>query len=54
MDKLVFYRQIICNLLREQVQIIPVEGILESETVFDYEGDRYLLLHLGWNGQKRI
>lgn len=54
MDKLDFYRQIISNFLQEQAKIIPLGGIIESETIFDHEGDRYLLLHLGWNEQQRI
>lgn len=54
MDKIEQYRQIICNLLTEYAQIRPVGGEIESETVFDLKADRYLLLHLGWNEQKRI
>jgi len=54
MDKLDFYRQIIRNFLQEQAKIIPLGGIVEPETVFDTESDRYLLLHLGWNEQQRI
>ena len=54
MDKLERYRQVICSLLKEQGEIIPVNGTIETETVFDHEAERYLLLHLGWNGQQRI
>lgn len=54
MDRVEFYRQIICDFLREQGKIIPIGGIIESETIFDQECDRYLLLHMGWNEQQRI
>lgn len=63
MDRVKFYRQIICDFLREQGKIIPIGGIIESETIFDQEcdrtqcatfSDRYLLLHMGWNEQQRI
>lgn len=54
MDKLERYRQIICDFLREQSIIIPFGGNIETETIFDKQSDRYLLLHLGWNNQQRI
>ncbi|MBE9223843.1 XisI protein [Cyanobacterium stanieri LEGE 03274] len=54
MDKLTKYRQIICDLLSQQAEIVPLEKNIESETIFDEKWDRYLLLHLGWDGQKRI
>jgi len=54
MDKLEQYRQIIYAFLKEQSEIIPVGGIIETETIFDRDSDRYLLLHLGWNNQQRI
>jgi len=54
MDKLTKYRQVICNFLSQQAKIIPLGKTIESETIFDEKCDRYLLLHLGWDGQKRI
>jgi hypothetical protein len=54
MDKVTKYRQIICDFLTEQAKMIPLGETIESETIFDHKGDRYLLLHLGWHGQKRI
>ena len=54
MDKLELYREIICNLLTEYAQVITLGGEIESETIFDKEKDRYLLVHLGWKGQQRI
>ncbi|MEC4893804.1 MAG: XisI protein [Oscillatoria sp. PMC 1051.18] len=54
MDKLAEYRQIICDFLKAQAEVIPVNGTIETETIFDCEADRYLLLHLGWNNQQRI
>lgn len=54
MDKLEEYRQVVCRFLKEQSEVVPVNGVIESETIFDREADRYLLLHLGWQGQQRI
>ncbi|MBZ8183133.1 XisI protein [Oscillatoria salina] len=54
MDKLEEYRQVICSFLKEQGEIIPINGTIETETIFARETDRYLLLHLGWNNQQRI
>lgn len=53
-NKLTFYRQVICDFLQEQAQVIPIGGMIEAETLFDSQNDRYLLLHLGWNNQQRI
>lgn len=54
MDKLNQYRQIIQAILREKAQLKPIGGDIETEIVFDENNDRYLLVHLGWDGQKRI
>lgn len=51
MDKVTKYRQIICNFLTQQGKITPLGETIESETIFDEKFDRYLLIHLGWNGQ---
>ena len=40
MDKLEQYRQIIYAFLKEQSEIIPVGGIIETETIFDRDSDR--------------
>jgi hypothetical protein len=54
MDKLTSYRQYIQQLLTEESQGQSLGGDIESETVFDLEKDRYLLIDLGWNGHRRI
>lgn len=54
MDKLNKYRQYIQQLLTEQSQGDLLGGEIESETVFDRENDRYLLIDLGWNEHRRI
>lgn len=54
MDRLTQYRQIIQKLLTEYAQGSPLGGDIESETIFDTNSDRYLLVDLGWNEQRRI
>lgn len=54
MDKLTKYRQIICDFLNQQAKITPLGENIESETIFDEKCNRYLLVNLGWHGQKRI
>ena len=54
MDKLSNYRQYIQQFLTEQSKGNLIGGEIESETVFDLEKDRYLLIDLGWNEHRRI
>ena len=54
MDRIAKYRQIIQDLLEEYASGSPLGGEIESQTVFDLKADRYLLVDLGWDGQRRI
>jgi XisI protein len=53
-DKLESYRSIVTELLTKYSQYKPSYGQVEIEQIFDREHDRYLLLAIGWNQQKRI
>jgi hypothetical protein len=53
-DKLELYRSIVAELLTKYSQYKPSYGQVEIEQIFDREHDRYLLLAIGWNQQKRI
>lgn len=54
MNKLKLYRSIVTDLLTKYSQYKPSYGKVEIEQIFDRENDRYLLLAIGWNQQKRI
>jgi XisI protein len=54
MDKLESYRSIVTEILTKYSQYKPSYGQVEIEQIFDRERDRYLLLAIGWNQQKRI
>ena len=54
MDKLELYRSIVTKILIKYSQYKPSYGQVEIEQIFDREHDRYQLLAIGWNQQKRI
>ncbi len=47
MDKLVFYRQCIQELLTEYSNVTPINGEIEVQTIFDTEHDHYQIVDLG-------
>jgi XisI protein len=56
MDKLALYRESIRNFLKNYADSInqhPEPGT-EIEIIFDTENDRYLLLDVGWDKEKRV
>lgn len=56
MDKLTKYRQLIKQLLLEQVALAERSPLAEVETipVFDEERDDYLIRDVGWLQRKRV
>jgi hypothetical protein len=54
MDSLDTYRQIIERVLTEYTRIPYAYGDLRSQTIFDHQADRYMLVTLGWDGVKRV
>ncbi len=54
MDKLELYRAIARELIKKYSRIKPSYGEVEIEEIFDLERDRYQLLTIGWNKQKRV
>jgi XisI protein len=56
MDRIEFYRESIKAFLKHYADSInqhPEPGT-ETEIVFDTENDRYLLLDVGWDKEKRV
>jgi hypothetical protein len=53
-DKLELYRSIVTEILTKYSQYKPSYGQVEIEQIFDRDHDRYQLLAIGWNQQKRI
>lgn len=54
MDKLIFYRQSIRDLLTGYNTGERNEKDRESQLIFDQERDHYLWVYVGWNGSQRI
>jgi hypothetical protein len=54
MDKLNHYRDIITRLIREYASYRPSNGQIETEVVIDRDNDHYEVLHVGWDGVRRV
>ena len=54
MDGLDNYRQIIEQVLSEYAQLPYSYGSIEREVVFDRKHDRYVLLSVGWERDRRV
>ena len=52
MDTLESYRQIIEKILSEYAAIPYAYGDIKSEVVFDSTNNRYLLVNVGWHGER--
>lgn len=48
------YRNIIKQFLRQYASHKPSHGEIEMQTIFDTEQDRYQVLAIGWDQEKRI
>ena len=55
MDKLDLYRQLIQQSLEQRAKLRAKNDPVESQTIFDPQSDRYLLINVGWkNSNTRI
>ena len=54
MDKLENYRNVIEGILAEYAAIPFAYGEIDSEAVFDRGKDRYLLMTVGWENERRV
>ncbi|KOP27548.1 fatty-acid oxidation protein subunit alpha [Hapalosiphon sp. MRB220] len=54
MDTLNHYRQIVRELIYEYAKYKPSHGQIETEAIVDPEIDHYEVMHLGWDGQRRV
>jgi len=54
MDELKKYQEIVKNIISEYAKFKPFYGEIENETVFDTEGNHYLLVHIGWKNGGRV
>ncbi|MEW6130792.1 MAG: XisI protein [Acidobacteriota bacterium] len=52
MDNLIEYRRIIEQVLTEYARIPYAYGEIQTQTIFDREGDHYLLVNVGWDKRR--
>jgi hypothetical protein len=48
------YREILCRLIDEYARYKPSHGQIEVEAVVDRERDHYEVMHVGWDGPRRV
>ena len=56
MDRLDAYRVWVREVLEEYHSYKPInpKPAVDEQMVLDYENDHYMLLHAGWEGEKRV
>lgn len=54
MDRLENYRQIVRRVIEDYARVKPSHGQIESEAVIDVDKDHYEVMHVGWDGVRRI
>lgn len=54
MDRLEQYRSIVQEVLTEYASVPFSHGEIEAELIFDKERDRYQIVNVGWDGDRRV
>ena len=54
MDRVERYREIVRRLVEEYAGYKPSHGQIESEAVIDPARDHYEVMHVGWDGPRRV
>ena len=54
MDKLDRYRDIVRRLVEEYAGYKPSHGQIDTEAIIDRERDHYEVIHVGWDGVRRV
>src|SRR4051794_30509345 len=54
MDKLDRYREIVRRIIEEYASYKPSHGQIETEAIIDPEKDHYEVMHVGWDGMRRV
>jgi hypothetical protein len=54
MDRTERYRVIVRRVIEEYARYRPSHGQIEPEIVIDPERDHYELMHVGWDGPRRV
>ncbi|HTU90430.1 MAG TPA: XisI protein [Gemmataceae bacterium] len=54
MDKLDRYREIVRRIIEDYASGKPSHGQIDTEAIMDRERDHYEVMHVGWDGQRRV
>jgi XisI protein len=54
MDTILVYRNIIKQIILRYAQLKPSHGNIRLDPVFDEANDRYALMQVGWDRQRRV
>src|SRR5437763_14342125 len=54
MDRVEEYRQIVRRLVEEYAGYKPSHGQIETEAIVDPNRDHYEVMHVGWDGPRRV
>ncbi|MGH7202595.1 MAG: XisI protein [Planctomycetaceae bacterium] len=54
MDRVERYRGIVRRLIEEYARYKPSHGQIESECIADPDRDHYEVMHVGWDGVRRV
>ena len=54
MDKMSNYRQIVKDVIVQYSRFVPSHGNIRLDTLFDETQDRYALMQVGWNRERRV
>ena len=54
MDTVTRYREVVRRLVQEYGDHRPYHGQIEAEVVVDPEHDHYQVMHVGWDGPRRV
>jgi hypothetical protein len=54
MDRVERYREIARRIVEDYARCRPSHGQIDTEAVIDREKDHYEVMHVGWDGQRRV
>jgi hypothetical protein len=54
MDRIERYREAVIRLVQEYASFRPANGQIETEAVIDRDRDHYEVMHIGWDGVRRV
>jgi hypothetical protein len=54
MDKIERYRLILKRIIEEYASYKPSNGQIDTEAIVDPAHDHYEVMHVGWDGQRRV